>query len=194
MFKIQDSEKLKSKLASIQKDPEVVSENDFIRAKTNVSIMTIENTEDAFLYYASLNLLNTYVKQNKNAISYKFKQEAISGFDSIIVNKIPGVTYSYDETEKVLIVNVSGFQFSFHNATPSAKMDFAKNFSHLIGTQFYKPEKWEGLRLQPYAVTVFTYASGLEGLTNKSLAGNLKEAQEEEIKHAGEIATQKQPD
>ena len=46
---------------------------------------------------------------------------------SIIQNKIPNITYSYDEKEGALIVNVMGLQFSFHNVQPSAKMEFARH-------------------------------------------------------------------
>lgn len=182
MFKLEDVEKLKNKLSGLQKEPEVISREDFIRAKTNVSIMTLETTEDAFLYFASLNLLNTYVKQNKKAISYGFKQEVISGFDAVINNGISGVTYNYDKKEGVLVVNVAGMQFSFHQVLPSAKMDYVKNFEFNLDQKYYSEKSWDGLRLQPVAKTVFEFASGLDGLSKETFAGDLKECQDAQVK------------
>ena len=181
MYKLNDVLKLKQKIRESNAAPEVVSEESYLRAKANLDTMFINNEKDAFLFYASLNLLNTYVKQNKDKISYAFKEDVKSGFDSIIVNKIKDATYCYDPAEKVLIINIKGMQFSFHNVTPSAKMNFARMFEKRLDRPYYAEQKWEGLRLQPVAETLFKYANNLEGLSNESLVGNLKDYQNERV-------------
>ena len=180
MYRLEDAEKLKEKFRQNTAEPEVVSEESFVRARANIDTMFILNEKDAFLFYASLNLLNTYVKQNKNKISYGFKEHVKSAFDSIIMNKIKA-EYFYDNQEKVLIVNIQGVQFSFHNVEPSAKMTFARLFENKLDHKYYQPQQWEGLRLQPVAETLFKYANNLEGLSNESLVGNLKEYQDERV-------------
>ena len=159
--------------------PEIISEESFIRARANISGMQILTTEDAFLFYSSLNLLNTYVKQNKGKIKYGFKKHVTDAFDSAIVNQVKDISYSYDATEKLVIVNISGLQFSFHNAVPSAKMNFVRMSADKDIRSYYKKEEWDGFRLQPIAETLFKYANNLEGLTKKCLFGDLKEFQDE---------------
>lgn len=174
-------QELKVLSGEASESPEIVSREDFVRALTNKEVMFINNKEDAFLYFASLNLLNTYVKQNKKSISYNFKNDVLSGFDTVIMNNIEGVTYCYDKVEKVILVEIDGLQFSFHNVLPSPKMDYVKNFASIVETKFHKEQQWEGLRLQPVATTLFEYANNLQGLSNKSLVGDLRAYQEERI-------------
>ena len=182
MSEIEKVYDLKSLAFLKEKEPEIVSEENFIRAKANMNAMQLLNTEDMFLYFASLNLLNTYVKQNKNKMKYYFKQFVTKAFDSAIVNQIKDVTYSYDDVEKLLIVNISGMQFSFHNVNPSAKMEFVKMSRDKEVRAYFKKEEWEGFRLQPIAETLFKYANNLDGLTKESLFGDLKSFQNECVK------------
>jgi hypothetical protein len=191
-MKLEDVEKLKKALKEYNGEPQTVSREDYIRAKTNVSVMTLENTEDCLLFFSSLNLLNTYVKQHKNEISYDFKQDVVSGFDSAITNKIKDVTYNYDAQEKVLVIDVAGLQFSFHNVLPSAKMDYVKNFGFALDQKFCHDKQWEGIRLQPCAEAVFKFASSLDGLSKETFVGNLKEVQDAQIKADKENATNAQ--
>ena len=185
MYSLSTLGKFKEELKVLSQEagtsPDVVSREDFVRAMANKQAMFINNKEDAFLYFASLNLLNTYVKQNKKSVSYNFKNDVLSAFDTVIMNNIEGVTYCYDSVEKAIIVDIDGLQFSFHNVLPSPKMDFVRNFSAIVETQFYKEQSWEGLRLQPVASTLFEYANNLSGLSNKSLVGDLKAYQEEAV-------------
>ena len=182
-MKLTDVKELKKILIEYGEEKSPVSRESFIRAKTNISTMMINNTEDAFLFYSSLNLLNSYIKQNKKQASYGFKEDAVSGFDSIITNNIDGVTYNYDKNEKVLMIEIAGLQFSFHHVLPSAKMDFVKNFKHLCEKNYLSKNEWEGLKLQPQAEAIFKFASSLDGLSLQSIAGNLKEIQDEQVKY-----------
>lgn len=184
MSEIEKVYDLKSLAFLKESKPETISEESFIRARANVSGMQLLNTEDAFLFYASLNLLNTYVKQNKNKIKYGFKKHVTDAFDSAIVNQIEDISYSYDDVEKLLIVNVSGMQFSFHNVKPSAKMNFVRMSPDKEVRAYHKKEEWEGFRLQPIAETLFKYANNLDGLTKESLFGDLKEFQDECVEEA----------
>lgn len=181
MSSIESLPKIKEYIKSADREPDIVTEESYLKARANISAMCINNPEDAFLFYSSLNLLNTYVKQNKGKISYDFKSHATGAFDSIIQNKIPNITYSYDEKEGALIINVMGLQFSFHNVQPSAKMEFARTFEKAIGQKFCEPQEWDNIRLQPVAESLFTYANELEGLSNVSIAGDLKKLQSDYI-------------
>ena len=78
-----------------------------------------------------------------------------------------------------MIVNINDLQFSFHNVEPSPKMVFAKQFQHKLSMPFYKEQQWEGVRLQPVAESLFKFANNMEGLSNESIVGNLKEYQNE---------------
>ena len=169
--------------------PEIISEENFIRARANVSGMQLLKTEDVFLFYASLNLLNTYVKQNKGKIKYGFKKHVTDAFDSAIVNQVENVSYSYDATEKLMIVNVAGLQFSFHNVIPSAKMNFVRMSADKDVRSYYKKEEWDGFRLQPVGETLFRYANNLDGLTKECLFGDLKSFQDECVKASLQVQT-----
>lgn len=171
-----------------ESSPETISEESFLRARANVSSMQLLTTEDAFLFYSSLNLLNTYVKQNKNKIKYGFKKHVTDAFDSAIVNQVGGISYSYDDREKLLIVNVADLQFSFHNVVPSAKMNFVRMSPDKDVRSYYHKEDWEGFRLQPIGETLFKYANNLSGLTKECLYGDLKEFQDECVKEAKQKA------
>ena len=124
----------------------------------------IKNTQDAFLYFASLNLLNAYVKKHRKEISYGFKGKINPGIDSIINNEIEGVLFGYDEDEKCTLVNASGLQFTFHGMVLSDLQKKARNVDD-TNHKYYTVEEWEGLRLQPLAEKVFEFAEQLEGLT-----------------------------
>ena len=181
---------LKEKLKNYNAEKEIISNDCFIKAKANLRTMFLENEEDAFLYFASLNVFNAYVKQNKGKVSYGFKNNVLSAFDALIMNGIPA-TYDYDKKEKLLIVNIKGMQFSFHNVLPSSKMEFVKNYRR-TEHDYYKQQEWEGIRLQPIAESLFNFANNLKGLSNKSLAGDLKAYQQEciEIEKAKENENQ----
>ena len=61
MFKLENVKDLK-KIIKENTQKEEVSRESYIRAKANLKTMFITNTADAFLYFASINLINTYVK------------------------------------------------------------------------------------------------------------------------------------
>ncbi|MCR5307737.1 MAG: hypothetical protein K6E24_01925, partial [bacterium] len=52
---------------------EIVDVIDCVKAYAILYHAQVVNSYDVYLFLASINLLNTYVKQNKKAISYSFK-------------------------------------------------------------------------------------------------------------------------
>lgn len=158
---------------------EELSKETFIRAEKSLKTMCIMNVQDAFLFYASLNFLNSYVKVHKDEVKYKFKSHVNEGIEVIMKYNIPDCTFSYDNVEKSTSVNILGMQFSFHFIKPSEVMKSAMENEDDPNHKFYKQEKWSGIRLQPVAESVFNFANNLEGLSNISLAGNLREYQDE---------------
>lgn len=177
MFKLDSVQDLK-KIIKENTQKEEVSRESYIRAKANLKTMFITNTADAFLYFASINLINTYVKSHKD-VSYNFKLSVNSGIDGLIANDVENATFCYDAAEKAMMVNIAGLQFSFHNVKPNASMQYLMLNPSDENGKFYKKESWQGVRLQTMAETLFDFANNLDELSNTSLAGNLKEYQKE---------------
>ena len=55
-------------------------------------------------------------------------------------------------------------QFSYHYVFVSQELENAIE----SGNRFYKYEDWQGLRLQPAAITVYNFAKNLEGLSENA--------------------------
>lgn len=135
--------------------------------------MMLNNVEDYYLYFASINLLNAYTKQGDATEEFKgrysHKYFVTQALDSAIANNMLGVTFSHNKDGKdhVLLVNIEGTQFSFHGVIPSGKMDFAANEEKIQ----HKKEEWEGVKLQPFAGTLFNEATKLDYLSQGTIAG-----------------------
>lgn len=158
---------------------EFVPDEKAIAAKANIKTMAINNIQDMFLFYASLNLLNTYVKQNKRSKhDYDFKKYVNFGLESVLANGgMKDVSFDIDNKEGTTLVNVAGVQFSFHYVMRSQALELAMRTKHPM----YKPQQWEGLRLQQSADTIFDWASNLEGLSNECSVGDLDKFRKEQI-------------
>lgn len=179
--KLSDVYKLKETIGKMGDEKEVVPVEKAVEAEAIVKTMAIENAQDMFLYYSALNLLNTFVKQDKKyKKNYNFKKYANFGIESMLSHEpIDGVTFNIDKKEGAMLINVGGMQFSFHSVESSNAINMAMMIKH--GT--YKPEEWEGLRLQKAALTVFDWASNLENLSNKSMAGDLDKYRKEQVEN-----------
>ena len=123
---------------------------DVVKAYTILYHAQVNNTYDIYLFLASINLLNTYVKQNKKAISYSFKSRiffinellAHNDFNDVKVN------YLYSKKEQLYMFMVFDVQFSFHGIIlESGIWDMLKRYQ----SQF----SWDGIRKQMCAKTVF---------------------------------------
>lgn len=148
-----------------------IDTKDVEKAYVNVKCMALETTDDYFLFFSSLNLLNSYVKKDySTSKDYDFKKEVSKGLESLASWQPKGVKFSYNK--EVAIIDIEGLQFSFHNA----------EITNLLERKMYrnKPIEWNGIRLQPVANTVFSFADQLNGLSNKTLFGKtLNELYEE---------------
>jgi len=164
-----DIEKLKQKIIQNNLDniEEIINIELVKKSYINVKYMALETTEDYFLFFSSLNLLNSYVKKNYSiSKKYNFKKEVSKGIESLITWSPEGINYSYNKS--ISIIDIDGLQFSFHNAEISELMEQKIANNDQI--------EWEGIKLQPVAVSVFDFANTLKGLSKKSMFGtNLEE-------------------
>ena len=106
----------------------------------SLKTLPLNTTEDAFLYFASINLLNAYVKQHKIK-SYYFKCFIPRGM--------------------LVIVQIFDMQFSFHSKKPSRVMQ--ENIQS--GSKYYQKFDWNGIKKQPQALEIYNFAKDLENLT-----------------------------
>lgn len=128
-------------VGSQEEDKEIPIEN-VINALKVVDEQNLKTNRKVFVYFASINLLNAYIKR-EDALEcmkgyYYFKKFAGKAMDYLTsVNAQIVSAYSQDQ---LLMVNCLGMEFSFHN----------------VKTEHNYPSKnWSGLKLQPYANTIF---------------------------------------
>ena len=134
-------------------DKEVVSEETMFKAKHVVDNLIPENYKEVMLYCASLNVLNTFVKQKQKQITYYFKTKVVDVLiKSIIENDIEGVTYYISDDCHMTIgyIKVSNIIFSFHQVTIdelSKEMIYNSNKNQLI--------IFDDVRKQKCSVSIF---------------------------------------
>lgn len=110
----------------------------------------LATAEHCFKYFASINLLNAYVKKDyanatiKNDYSFKkFVVKALTNLSKFCPN---GVNFGKSESDKVVYLQVYNMQFSFHSCLP-------KNSNLTL-----KEMQWQNVRLQPFAQEIFDLA------------------------------------
>jgi len=174
---------------------EIVCKDDFLRAQANVYNMQIGNMEDAFLFFASLNVLRQYSKQiqehdRKNGTkspeaAHNFNGYANDGIDMVITNQVKLVTFCVCKVRKLLIINVNGVQFAYPKTHLSPKMYYQAILRNQYGVNaiYHKQDYCSQEFPFPHAATtVFNQASSLSGLTNRSVHGEpLSKTQERNI-------------
>ena len=129
---------------------EVIDVIDVVKAYAILYHAKVENSYDVYLFLASINLLNTYVKQNKKAISYSFKSRIFFINDIIATSNFSDIKINYlaSKSELLLMYEVLGVQFSFHGIIMEKGIwDMLKKYQ----AQF----SWDGIRKQKCAKTVF---------------------------------------
>ena len=136
-------------------EPIKITEDKAIAAY-HASLINIKNSLDVFFFCASINLLNTYVKdkkRNKNIVSsYKFKSYLLKGIENMIVNNIKDIEIYISKKEDVIYIKIFDFQFSFHSVGNTAIIEnYSKSNKNIY-------QKWEGLRLQPISPIIFNKA------------------------------------
>ena len=132
-------------------------------ALNNIDFMSLQTPDDYFLFFASLNLINAYIKQDNAeesiSKSYSFKQHVSKGIEAILTWQPEGIKCFYDKN--LAIINIEGLQFSFHNVEISNLMIDKKDSLEAI--------TWEGIRLQPVANLIFEFATALPGLSKETI-------------------------
>lgn len=133
--------------------PEPIDDVVAIEAYKSV-LLPILTEADAFLFCASMNLMNAYVKRAHESSEfrkrYKFKLHLARGLEEIIRNRVSGVQIHV--SKNVTYVTVRGHQFSFHNVILTRRL-WAYMSSSENGVQ-----QWTGRRLQPVALRIFNEA------------------------------------
>lgn len=110
----------------------------------------LDTVEDCFKYFASINLLNAYVKKDYAETNikdnYSFKKFVINAVNGLIKFCPSGVDFGASQSDKVIYLQVYDMQFSFHSCLP-------KNCNLQL-----KEMQWQNVRLQPYALEIFNLA------------------------------------
>lgn len=116
----------------------------------------IKSREEAFYFFACMNLLNAYVKkdyaENQFRKRYIIKEYVALVITQIIENNIEGIDIFIDK--KLVYVKVFHRQFSFHNVSTNKIIEeFSKSNKNL-------KQEWIGIRLQPICVSILYEAIG----------------------------------
>ncbi len=141
-----------------------ITETQVLEAYTS-ALIRIRDKYDALYFFACMNLLNAYVKNEDAAAefadNYRFKQYVVSGLEQVIKRHIEGV-FVYIE-RKIAYVSVLGLQFSFHNLTLSSALQ-----DHMRSRQNVRQE-WTGIRLQTPAALIFEWARQVRSTKGKAV-------------------------
>jgi len=147
-------------------DKELVSARDAFIATTIVRSIDVRDTGDLLLFGASMNLLNTYVKQpgNKKTFGYGFKKNA-NIITKFLAEKHEGVeaVLMKDHGMPYLLVSVNDVQFSFHRIAVTEEMKKLRGNKNI---------EWDGIRKQMCANTFFKLARKNEAFfTDRTFQG-----------------------
>ena len=117
----------------------------------------IRTEGDAAHFFASMNLLNAYVKNEAAsadfAKQYHFKNYVVDAIEQIARQPIPGIDIYIDRD--VIYVWAQGLQFSFHNLRLTRTLIAYRDSPANV------PQEWTGIRLQPPAVTVMEWTKAV---------------------------------
>lgn len=166
MIKLIDE--LKQKMASGANEVDTIISKEIVdRAFNNLSVMELKTSDDYFLFYASINLINAYVKKEYAVYkNYNFKRFVSLGIESLINEKKDGINFSYNK--QLTIVEIMGVQFSFHNSQITDLMKSKESDFQQI--------EWSNIRLQPFALEIYELARMLPNLSKKDVfsGGNIE--------------------
>ncbi|MDO4488387.1 MAG: hypothetical protein Q4B67_04810 [Eubacteriales bacterium] len=169
----QKCSELNERLRSMQDGVETVTTDIAARSMIIVKNMKIDGIGDAFLYASALNVLNTFVKQDKDAkkeIGYFFKRNTEALARWLIKSEDKGLRLEIqsDQGMSLLVAEIYGVQFSFHQVT------FTEKDMRFLTKDNEHPEiPWDGIRKQRTANTLFEFAfENTYGRTNKMMDGS----------------------
>lgn len=138
---------------------EIIDHDIVINAYMNMFMAKngLENKNDVFLFLASMNLLNAYVKKDyavdEIKKNYKFKKVISKALEDIIIGNIEGVNVYY--TPEVVYISVYNYQFSFHNVVATQILK-----KYMLSPKNIEQE-WKGIRLQTIALSIYKEAKEL---------------------------------
>lgn len=153
---------------SMQVSKETVDRVEAERALAYAKTMDFKGAGDVLLFCASVNLMNTYVKQpGCRKFGYSFKANVPRVVDYIRSHPVDGVrcNVQMDGKNSLTIVEICGVQFSFH-CVQGVKPHKGGN-----------PIKFDGIRKQKCAITLFKLAEAnqlMRGKIQKSFPNRLK--------------------
>lgn len=158
---------LKNIVLNLQKneEKETVSDKDAAKCLVLLNYVQYEKVPDAFLGCAALNLLNTYVKQNKAKLGYRFRRHLynlLKGIEDINQSKTIDVFYDEGKPNGILMIVFWGFQFSFHGE---------KNTDEIKKLQRKNNVEWDGIRKQLCSKTIFDFVFNSSWISNKTQNG-----------------------
>lgn len=124
------------------------------RFAANIAWMDVESIDEAFLFFASMNYLNAYVKINDANNSmykrYDFKRDVVGVLEGCVLRPIESMNIYIDSD--VTYVELVGLQFSFHHLPKSAVLqEYQKGETN-------RSIEWKGIRLQPFAKEILETA------------------------------------
>ena len=134
-------------------DKEVVDKDTMLEAKEIVFNSVPRSSYEVLLYCASLNVLNTYVKQEQNDISYYFKKNVIDVLvNTIVGNKFKGVSFYFDKDKgnSICYIKIYDIIFSFHGVGTN-EID-QKRYTN---NKAYKKISFDNIRKQHVSRTLF---------------------------------------
>lgn len=141
--------------------------NDAMVAKAIAIADTIEpdTAEEYFLVAASLNLLNTAIKDKrwKKKLNYGYIKPKAAELMKRIIKFEPQHVQTY-YADSVGYVEVCGVQFSFHYVPLDG---FLRSF---VNSSKNQAKEWKGIRLHSIAVEVFEIAMDIDGIFNSASA------------------------
>lgn len=140
-------EELILKMIDDQPDEEIIlREEDAVFAK-RMTYLPVVDEDSAFLFFASMNFLNAYVKKDYAVPyfrkKYYFKEDVARILETLVDQQIEGIQIHI--ADDVTYVSVKGLQFSFHQLDLSPTMEAYRESDANV------PQEWTQLRLQPYA-------------------------------------------
>lgn len=165
-----------NKLAkSLQDSNEVIEEEDIIKAVSYLNNIYIENTGDCLIFLSSLNLCNTYVKQNNSKIGYSFKKGIKYLIEILNYRDIKDIYIDRNQNNGTLFIfQIGDIQFSFHDEKKTE-----------INEKYLKELSWDGIKKQRCAKTIFySTISNTIRVSNKTFRGkDLNKKVETELKN-----------
>ena len=147
------------KLAELQSgEKETVSDETCAKAIIIVKNMLLEDIGDALLYAASLNALNTWIKQEGNGkkqVGYFFKSctRMLARFLMEHPCKELKLEIQQDQGVTLLVAEICSLQFSFHQVPVTEE-----NLQFLAKDMENPSLPWDGIRKQHNAETLFEFA------------------------------------